>query len=158
MSIRTVRERVLQTACFELIGIAIVSPLYALAVGASVGHGVALIAVISVVVLVWSPLHNTAFDLIDWHWSGRTACQRPHGVRVFHAFSHETSAVLLTCPLIIWIGGHSLVEALALNLGLTVTYTAYAYLFHLVYDRLRPVRAGMGMGTSAPSTKGKSLA
>ncbi len=33
-----------------------------------------------------------------------------------------------------------LVEALAINFGLTVFFTAYAYIFHLVYDRLRPVQ------------------
>ena len=38
-------------------------------------------------------------------------------------------------------GGLSLQAALLAELGLTLLYAAYAYAFHLVYDRLRPVQA-----------------
>ncbi len=39
-----------------------------------------------------------------------------------------------------WLGGHSLWTALGIDIGLTLLYSAYAYFFHQLYDRLRPVR------------------
>jgi uncharacterized membrane protein len=49
---------------------------------------------------------------------------------------------VVTLPIMLWLGGFSLREALLATAGLTAVYTAYAYAFHLVYDRLRPVAAG----------------
>ena len=37
------------------------------------------------------------------------------------------------------VGGHGFWEAVAVDIGLTLFYTAYAYVFHMVFDRLRPV-------------------
>jgi uncharacterized membrane protein len=39
-----------------------------------------------------------------------------------------------------WLGGHTMREALAVNLSLTLFYVGYAYVFHLLFDWLRPVR------------------
>ncbi len=139
MTIRSFKERIIQTVSFEIIGILCVAPIYAHVTGASTVHGLILIAMLSVAVLIWAPIFNTAFDMIDRHFTNRLACKRPHRLRIVHATLHEVTAIMMTCPLLIWIGGHSLPGALAVNLGLTVTYTIYTYLFHLLYDRLRPV-------------------
>jgi uncharacterized membrane protein len=72
--------------------------------------------------------------------SGRVASDRPQKWRVVHAVSHEATTVVVTLPILVWLGGHGWGEALLLDLGLTVLYAVYAYGFHLVYDRLRPVR------------------
>ncbi len=40
-----------------------------------------------------------------------------------------------------WFGGHGLWSALAIDIGLTLLYSAYAYFFHILYDWLRPVKA-----------------
>lgn len=141
MAVRSLKERILQTLSFEGIGIIIVSPLYALVTKASMAHGVAIIAMLSVVIMIWSPIFNTFFDLIERRCTCRLACKRPHALRLIHAVLHEGTAVAITCPLLIVVGGHSLGSALALNVGLTLTYTAYTYLFHIVFDRLRPVQA-----------------
>jgi uncharacterized membrane protein len=41
---------------------------------------------------------------------------------------------------LIWLGGLSVLEALSANVILTIFYTVYAYVFHIVFDRLRPVQ------------------
>ncbi|WP_170382060.1 PACE efflux transporter [Ruegeria atlantica] len=140
MTLRTFKERIIQTGSFEVIGIAIVSPTYAYLVGASMVHGFALITLLSIVVLIWSPIFNTLFDLIERNCTCRLACERPHQLRLVHAVMHEVTAVLITCPLLMLIGGHTLKTALLVNLGLTITYSVYTYFFHIVYDRIRPVR------------------
>ena len=139
MSLRSVRERALQTISYEAGGILIATPLYAAAFGASPAESAMLVAALAIAVLVWSPLHNMAFDVADLRLSGRVASERPHRWRVIHAISHELSSVIVTVPIIMWIGGHGFLEAVVIDLGLTVTYIAYAYVFHIIYDRLRPV-------------------
>ena len=140
MTLRSFRERVIQTSSFELIGIAFVSPIYAQLVGTSMAHGFALITILSIIILVWSPIYNTLFDTLERRYTNRLACKRPHKIRFVHASMHEVTAVIITCPFLIFLGGHTLSGALALNLGLTLTYSIYTYFFHIAYDRLRPVQ------------------
>jgi uncharacterized membrane protein len=89
--------------------------------------------------MLWSPLHNAAFDRAELRLAGRVASDRPPRWRLAHAASHELTSTVFTAPIVMGTGGHGLGEALAVNLGLTLLYTGYAYAFHLGYDRLRPV-------------------
>lgn len=141
MSIRTPRERLLQTLCFEAGGLLIAAPLYAAAFGRASANSFLLILAVSVAVMLWSPLHNTAFDRAELALAGRVASDRPHGWRILHAISHEVSAVAVSLPLIMSLGGHDIGQALTVNLGLTAFYTAYSYVFHCAFDSLRPVIA-----------------
>lgn len=143
MTLRTFKERVIQTGSFEMIGIAFVSPVYAYLTGASMVHGFAMIAMLSIVIMIWCPIFNTIFDLIERDKTARLACKRPQSVRILHATLHEVTAVMITCPLLMMVGGHSLGSALALNVGLTLTYTVYTYLFHIIYDRVRPIKPSL---------------
>jgi len=136
--LRSPRERLLQTLAFELGGIAFVAPLYAAVFAVGTTDGILVIATVSAAVMIWTPLHNTLFDH-EWRALGRVASDRPHTLRIVHAVSHELTAVAISLPLIMSLGGHGLWQALAINAGLTAIYVAYAYVFHLGYDRLRPV-------------------
>ncbi len=89
--------------------------------------------------MVWSPIHNTLFDWADGRLSGRLASDRLHRWRVVHAASHEVTSMLVTLPLIVAMTGLGIKEALALDVGLTLFYAAYAYVFHLVFDLVRPM-------------------
>lgn len=139
MSIRNLRERVVQTLAFEAGGLAIASPAYALIFERDAAESILLIAALSVAMLVWMPLHNTLFDLAEWRLARRLASDRPHVLRLVHATSLEVTGVLVTVPLVMIIGGHEFLEALAIDLGLSALYVVYGYAFHLVFDRLRPV-------------------
>jgi uncharacterized membrane protein len=132
-------ERVWQTLIFEAMGLLLAVPLYEAAFGRTSAEAISLMVVLAVVVLIWSPLHNAAFDHIEYRMTGRRASDRPHGLRLLHAISHEVTPIVVTLPLILWIGQHSLSDALAVNLGLTLFYVAYAYVFYLIYDRLCPL-------------------
>jgi uncharacterized membrane protein len=140
MTLRSPRERLIQTVSYELGGLCLSVPLVAVVGGGTTGEAVTLMLALSVAVLIWSPIHNTAFDWLDFRLSGRVASDRPQRWRLVHAASHEASTVVVTLPILIWLGGLGLWAALLADLGLTLLYAAYAYVFHLVYDRLRPVR------------------
>lgn len=131
----------LQTLCFEAGGLLLVAPLHALAAGASAAESFLLIAVLALVVMAWSAVFNTVFDFVEHRRTGRLASARPQALRLLHAVLHEASAVVVTWPVIVALSGLGWAQALWADLGLTLAYAVYAYLFHLGYDRLRPLRA-----------------
>jgi uncharacterized membrane protein len=137
--IRSARERLIQTLWFEGIGLAIVAPLYGWVAGMGLGDSFGLIASVSIVVMAWSALFNTLFDLVERRLAGRVASERPHRWRTVHATLHELTALVVSCPVIYAMTDLGWWGALLADLGLTVAYAAYAYVFHLAFDRLRPV-------------------
>lgn len=140
-AIRNLRERVIQTLWFELLGLVIVAPLFAHFSGATAGDSFTLLLVLAIVVTLWSGLYNSAFDLAELRLAGRVASDRSHGWRVLHTIGLETSAVALTLPLVMALMPLSWREALLADIGLTLVYVAYGYVFHVAFDRLRPVHA-----------------
>ena len=152
MAIRSLRERIYQTLAYEFFGLVLIAPLISAAIGLSGVESVMLLVWVAAACMLWSPIHNTAFDLAEWNLAGRVASDRPSGWRVIHAMSHEATSVVVTTPLIVLVSGLDLLDALAFDLGLTVAYTAYAYLFHMAYDWLRPVNSDpQSLGRTAPS-------
>lgn len=151
MALRSARERVFQTLCYEAGGLLLATPLYALYAGHGAGEGTAVMLALSLGMMLWSPLHNTVFDWTEFRLSGRLASDRPHRWRLCHAASHEATAVVVTTPLLVWLGGHGWVEALMVDFALTLFYGAYAYLFHLGFDRWRPVRRDRPLAAPAPA-------
>ncbi len=141
MTLRSPRERAFQTVAYEAGGLCLSIPLFAIFGGGSTSEAFWLMLALSGAVMLWSPVHNTAFDWADFRLTGRTASDRPQRWRLVHAFSLEATALVVSLPLLTSWGGLSLRAALLADLGLTLLYAAYAYVFHLAYDRLRPVRA-----------------
>jgi uncharacterized membrane protein len=140
MGIRNFRERVYQAVSCELGGILVAAPIYAVAAGAGAQESLLLILTLSVVATVWVLVHNAIFDLIEWKLVRRSASDRPQPMRLVHAVSLEATLTILTVPVVMVMGGHGFLEALMLDIGLTLVYLIYAYLFHMAYDWVRPVR------------------
>ncbi len=143
MTLRSPRERLIQTVSYEIGGLCLSVPLVVLFGGGTAGEAFWLMLALAAAVLIWSPIHNTVFDWLDLRLSGRLASDRPQRWRLVHAISHEATTVVVTLPILIWLGGFGIWEALLADLGLTLLYAAYAYVFHIVYDWLRPVRPRM---------------
>ncbi len=156
MKIRTTRERIIQTLAYEAGGLAVITPLYGLATGHTTGDAIVLLAAVSITCMAWAAAHNTLFDFIEAHFTGRVASDRPHGMRAIHAFSHETSSILVSTPVIMMIGEYGLWDALLIDIGLTIAYTCYAYFFHMGFDVLRPVQEHYALAFSGgqPSLSG----
>jgi uncharacterized membrane protein len=146
MAIRSLRERIYQTLAYEFFGLVLIAPLISATIGLSGGESVLLLVWVAFACMVWSPIHNTVFDFAEWGLVHRVASERPQGWRMIHALSHEATSVVVTTPLIMAVSGMGFYDALALDLGLTVAYTAYAYLFHMLYDLLRPVGVDKQIG------------
>jgi uncharacterized membrane protein len=68
---------------------------------------------------------------------------------VVHTIGNEATALIVTWPLMVALTPLAWLQALAAEIGLTLAYVLYGYLFHLGFDRLRPVRAGASDDRSA---------
>lgn len=148
--VRGWRERGLQTLWFEGLGLAVVAPLYGWAVGAGAGESFSLVVALSGVVMAWSAVFNTAFDIVEFRRTGRVASARPRWLRAMHAIGFETTAMGVSVPVIYAMSNYSWMQALQADVALTLAYAAYAYVFHALYDRWRPVSAWPISGASNP--------
>jgi uncharacterized membrane protein len=124
---------------FEAGGMFVATPIYGYYTGSGTGRSLLLVAALALISAVWSPIHNWLYDILELKLAQRVASERPQNLRLLHAFTHEVSGIFMTLPVIMWLGGHGFWEAFAIDFGFTAVYTAYTYLFHLVFDRLRPV-------------------
>lgn len=142
MTLRSGRDRIFQTLAYEAGGLVIAVPLFTLFHDGGHGQSLALLSLLVVAVLFWAPVHNTFFDWAELRLTGRVASNRPQGLRIVHAFSYEISCMVITLPTFVFLGRMTVVDALMAEFGLTVLYVVYGYVFHLIYDKLRPVGGG----------------
>ena len=136
---RAFRERILQGIVLEVGGMLLAVPLYSAVVGVGLTASARLLLALTMIDLVWCPLFNLAFDRLEKRATARPACQRPACLRALHALLHETASVLVSVPVIMAVGGHKFLDALAIDLGLIAFYTVYVFGFYLLYDHLRPI-------------------
>jgi uncharacterized membrane protein len=140
MTVRNLYDRTVQTILCQAGGIIMVTPVYAAISGGGAAQSTLVITLVFAAAIVWAALFNTLFDLLEWHLAYRVASDRPHFWRVLHAVILEGSTLVVSVPIFVWIGGHSVGEAMMIDLGLTAFCAVYAYFFFLGYDRLRPLR------------------
>jgi uncharacterized membrane protein len=134
------RERLWQTLLYEAGGIAVAAPAYGYLFEKPPVDSLLITTLFSLAFLIWTPIFNHAFDAVELRTTGRVASDRQPRWRIAHAVLLEGTDTVLTVPLLVFLGGHGLVEALLIDLGLGVVYMAYAYAFFAVFDHFRPVR------------------
>lgn len=140
MTIRSPRERLLQSAGYEFGSLVVATPICALLTGTTVATSAGLVIVLTVATMLWAPLFNTVFDRIEWRLSRRVASNRSRRLRLAHAFALEASDTLISVPILMVLGGLDLQQAVIADLGLLAVYMAYTYFYHQVFDWLRPIR------------------
>lgn len=138
--LRSPRERLLQAVLYEAIGLAILTPAYGYAMGLPLGNSFVTMALISGVVIVWAPTYNAIFDRLMLRWSGRLAHQKTVALRILHAGLYEVTISFFAVPIIAYMSGMGWWVAIIADIGFTIVYFAYTYVFYLIYDWLRPVR------------------
>lgn len=138
--IRSTRERIIQTIAIELIGLLLIVPLFTAYTKTTHLKGLIILCVVSVLVMSWSALHNTVFDMLEWRFLARVASDRSEKLRAVHACSLELTSMIVTLPLLVWLLDMSWADALVLDIVLTLAYVVYGYLFHRAFDSIRPVR------------------
>ncbi len=141
VAIRSLRERALQVLLFEAGGLLVITPLYRWLSGAGWGESVGLLALLSLIAVLWQALYATAFDRLEARWAHRPAHLRPWPWRLVHAAGFEVTLFLITWPVIVFWNHWDWRTAAAADLGLAFAYAGYALCYHRLFDHWRPVRA-----------------
>jgi uncharacterized membrane protein len=140
MALRTINERVVQALLYETCGLLLATPAYALVFGTSSADSAVVLVALAVAVLVWTPLYNLVFDRVEWRLSERLASDRPVLGRILHAGLLEMSVLVLTVPILVFLGGHGWKAALLIDFGLSFCYGIYSLGFYRIYDWLFPMK------------------
>lgn len=139
--LRSTKERVFQAVLYEAIGLALLTPAYSFAMGLPLDNSFLTMAMVSGVVVIWSAIFNSAFDRIVLRMTGLASDRKTQGLRFLHAVAYESSITIFAVPIIAFMSGQGWLVAFLADLGFTVLYLVYTYVFHLIYDRVRPLRA-----------------
>jgi len=134
---RSVTDRIRHAVCFELIGVAIVSPLAGWAFDAEFHKVGALAVALSLVATVWNYVYNLWFDHALLRIRGRV--HKTLGERGIHACIFEMGMLVLTVPPVMWWMDYDFVRALSMGASLMAFYLVYIYVYNLAYDALLPI-------------------
>lgn len=136
---RTTRDRIRHTIAFEIIGLALITPLGALAFAMPM-HDIGVISIVSsLVAMGWNYVYNYGFDRLLLRLRGTTT--KTVRARIIHAIVFELGLVAMLMPLIAWYLGISLWQALVMDMAVALFYMVYAFVFNLGYDRVFPIPA-----------------
>ncbi|WP_111563061.1 PACE efflux transporter [Rhizobium sp.] len=134
---RSVSDRIRHAISFELIGLAIITPLGAFAFGMPIAD-IGVVGVASATVATaWNYLYNLGFDHVMQRLTGGT--KKSLAVRVLHAVLFEGGLLVALLPLIAWYLGVSLLQAFMMDVSFALFYLVYAFVFNLAYDRIFPL-------------------
>ncbi len=134
---RKTADRIRHAISFELIGLALVTPLGALAFGMPMADiGVIGVAGATLATL-WNYIYNLGFDHLMQRLTGST--QKSVAIRVLHAVMFEVGLLLALLPMIAWYLGISVVQALMMDVSFALFYMVYAFVFNWAYDRVFPL-------------------
>ncbi|WP_105381342.1 PACE efflux transporter [Neorhizobium alkalisoli] len=134
---RSTLDRIRHAISFELIGLALITPLGALAFDMPV-EDIGIVGVGSATLATgWNYLYNIGFDHLMRRLIGST--QKSAAVRIAHAILFELGLLIVLLPLIAWYLDVSLIHALTMDISFAVFYVIYAFVFNWAYDRLFPL-------------------
>jgi len=133
MSTRTLKERFYHALGFEVVAIAIVSPVAAWLMDKPLFQMGALAIMLSTVAMVWNMIYNAGFDRVF----PRERVQRGLGLRVMHALGFEGGFILIGLPLAAWMLGVSLWQAFLVEIGFFLFFLPYTVVYNWIYDKLR---------------------
>lgn len=133
MSGRTLKERFFHAAGFEVLAIALVSPLAAWIMDKPLFQMGALAIMLSTVAMIWNMVYNAGFDRL---WP-RDTVTRGIRLRILHALGFEGGFILIGLPLAAWMLGVSLWQALLVEIAFFLFFLPYTVAYNWVYDKVR---------------------
>jgi uncharacterized membrane protein len=128
-----ISRKIIQALLYEAIAVLCMSPVISLTFKEDLASTGALSIAISLVALIWSMIYNTAFE----RWEARrTQRTRTIGRRLLHSIGFEGGLTFILVPLVSFWLKISWLEALELDLGLSIFFFFYAFVFQWAFDRL----------------------
>ncbi|TCS67237.1 putative membrane protein [Primorskyibacter sedentarius] len=145
---RKTADRIRHAISFEVIGLAIITPLGALAFDKPMSD-VGVVAVVgATIATLWNYGYNLIFDITLNRITGTTLKSVP--ARLLHATLFEAGILALLLPFIAWYLQIGLWQAFVMDLSFAVFYLVYAFVFNWAYDRIFPLPEWKETGQSVP--------
>jgi uncharacterized membrane protein len=137
--VRTTPDRIRHAISFEVIGLALVTPLGAWVYHLPL-HDIGAVTLVSATIAtVWNYVYNLLFD----HAAQRLFqdVRKTIRMRVAHAVLFEIGLLAVLMPFIAWYLDVSLLQALVMDLSFALFYLVYAFCFNWAYDLAFPLPA-----------------
>jgi uncharacterized membrane protein len=134
---RTARDRIRHAISFEIIGLALITPLGAWAFHMPM-HDIGVLGIVgATIATLWNYIYNFGFDHIMQRVRGST--RKSTLIRALHAMMFEVGLLFVLLPLFAWYLGISLWQAFLMDVSFALFYMGYAFVFNWAYDRLFPL-------------------
>lgn len=130
---RSLFERIIHAAGFEVVAVSILAPVGSWLLGRSMLHIGVLAISLSATAMIWNVIYNAIFDRL---WPV-TRVERTVKVRALHALGFESGFILLGTPVAAFILSVPLLEALVLEIGFFLFFLPYTMFYNWVYDCIR---------------------
>lgn len=135
--LRNAKDRMRHAVFYELVGLILAVPLAAWGFGTDLLDTGILGIFFSILAMIWNMIYNHYFDIVLLK-NGRNPAHRGFRLRALHAILFEAGFIIVSVPAIAWWLSLSLAKALAMDLGLTLFYLGYTYVYNWAYDRIFP--------------------
>jgi uncharacterized membrane protein len=134
---RTARDRIRHAISFEIVGLALVTPLGAWAFRMPM-HDIGVLGIVgATIATLWNYVYNLGFDHIMQRVLGST--RKTASIRIVHAVMFEAGLLFVLLPLFAWYLGIRLWQAFLMDASFALFYMGYAFVFNWTYDRLFPL-------------------
>ncbi|MFS2225203.1 multidrug/biocide efflux PACE transporter [Pantoea sp. B65] len=133
MRTRTLKERFLHAAGFEVLAILTVAPLAAWIMDKPLFQIGALAIMLSTIAMVWNIIYNRAFD----GFYPPDKVKRAVGLRILHALGFEGGFIVIGLPLAAWVLEISLLQALLIEVAFFLFFLPYTIAYNWLWDILR---------------------
>ena len=137
MQTRSFSDRVRHALTFEIVGLAIFTPLATLAFDKPAADMGMIGLISSTVATLWNFVFNVGFDRAMLRMTGSAVKSMP--VRVLHTLMFEGGLLILLVPMIAWYLAIPLMAALMMDLAIMLFYLVYTFFFNIAYDRVYPL-------------------
>jgi uncharacterized membrane protein len=134
---RSTADRIRHALSFELIALAIITPLGAVVFDTPLKEMGVVTVVSATIATVWNYLYNLIFDHAMLRWRG--SVRKTPAIRVLHAVLFEAGLLIVLIPFIALYLGVGLWTAFLMDVAFAAFYLVYAFCFNWAYDVIFPV-------------------
>lgn len=128
-----IRRKIVYVTLYELIAVAITSTGLSAGSDSSLQHASVAAVGSSAIAVVWNLIYNTVFE----RWEARqTVRGRGFRRRAAHAIGFELGFIVTLVPLFAWWLDIGWWHALVLDLGLSLFFLVYTFVFNLGFDKV----------------------
>ena len=139
---RNTADRIRHAISFELIGLALVTPLGAWVFDTPM-QDIGIVSLLSAIAAtLWNYIYNLGFDRVLMRLRGDVRKTVP--LRIAHAVLFEAGLLLVLLPLFAWYLGITLLQAFVMDMSFAGFYLVYAFVFNWAYDVIFPIPVNAG--------------